>query len=405
MITYLIRRSMQGVFVVWLASFLAYTILVLAPGGPLHAINFGLGPSGVKLSSAQVCQLKRAYKLDKPWPLNYVAWLFDPRDITRLNDRDEVVPKGLDITIPAITIGQFRIGPSLNPAPPQQDHCEALLGIDPPPADTDGNWHIRGSGALTGDLGNSLVVQRGTPVLNMLGARLGNTLILMLSVLLLSLLIAFPIGIASAIKQYSRLDYTVTTFSFVGISMPSFWLGLMLIIFFAVIPRQLHDISGWSWMPYLPPGNISDLDREGDIFNRVWHLILPVSVLAFTQVANWSRFVRSSMLEVLRQDYVRTAWAKGLAMRVVVMKHALRNALIPLITILTLALPGLVQGAIITEAVFAYGGMGRLYFDAVTKLDYTLVMGFLMIITALFVLSNILADALYAVVDPRIRLG
>jgi len=128
-----------------------------------------------------------------------------------------------------------------------------------------------------------------------------------------------------------------------------------------------------------------------------------VSVLAFINIANWSRFIRASMLEVLRQDYVRTAWAKGLRMHAIVLKHAMRNSLIPLITVLALTIPGLVQGAIITEAVFAYSGLGRLYINAVTSLDFPLTMGFLMLVTALVVFSNLLADLLYAVADPRIR--
>jgi peptide/nickel transport system permease protein len=225
----------------------------------------------------------------------------------------------------------------------------------------------------------------------------------MVTALLVSLLIAFPLGIISAIKQYSKLDYTVTAFSFLGLSMPSFWLGLMLIIFFAVLPRQWHDNVGLSWMPYLPTGDIADIGKHDDILNRVYHLILPVTVLAFIQIAGWSRFVRASMLEVMRQDYVRTAWAKGLGFRRIILRHALRNSLVPIITIFGLALPGLVQGAIITEAVFAYAGMGRLFLDAVTQLDIPLAMAFLMIVTMLVVASNMLADMLYAVVDPRIR--
>jgi peptide/nickel transport system permease protein len=367
MLVYLVRRSIQGFFVLVAASFFIYTILTFAPGGPLDQLKFASGAGPNPMGDEDVARIKALYKLDKPWPLNYLAWLFDPTETTQLNERDEVVPKGINVQV--------------------------------------GEWRLQGSGVLTGDFGKSLFVQSGMSVGEMIGARLGNTLILMITALLVSLAIAFPIGIISAIKQYSRLDYSITTLSFVGISMPSFWLGLILIIFLAVIPRQLHDIEGWSWMPYLPPGNINDLDREGDIFNRVWHLILPVSVLAFINVAAWSRFVRASMLEVLKQDYVRTAWAKGLAMRKVVMKHALRNALIPVITLLALTLPGLIQGAIITEAVFAYAGLGQLYLRAVTSLDYPLAMAFLMLTTFLVIISNLVADVLYAVVDPRIAYG
>lgn len=365
MTTYLIRRAITGFFVLAFASFTIYSILTIAPGGPLDQIKFASGAGRNPLSEGDVERLKRLYKLDKPWPLNYLVWLFDPSDTTTVDENYQTVPKGVNIQI--------------------------------------GDLQIRGSGVLNGDFGRSLWVSQGRSVTTMMGERIGRTLVLMTTSLLISLLIAFPIGIISAIKQYSRLDYTVTTFSFLGLSMPSFWLGLMLIIFLAVIPRELNR-AGATWLPYLPPGSIySDPNLEGNVFNRIYHLILPVTVLAFINVAGWSRYVRSSMLEVLRQDYVRTAWSKGLTMRTVILKHALRNALIPLITILALVLPGLVQGAIITEAVFGYAGMGRLYIDAVQRLDFPLAMAFLMVITALVILSNMLADVLYAVADPRIR--
>jgi peptide/nickel transport system permease protein len=367
MTTYLIRRTISGFIVLVLASFLIYSILTLAPGGPLDQIKFATAGTGrVILSEEEIERLKAAWKLDTPYPLNYFKWLFstDERDLTTLRGY-EIVPRGIDVQI--------------------------------------GDFRLRGTGVLTGDLGDSLVVQRGMGVVEVMGARLGNTLILMSSSLLLALLIAFPIGIISAIRQYSKLDYAVTTFSFFGLSMPTFWLGLMLIIFLAVLPRQWREMNGWTWLPYLPTGGITDVGRENDIINRIYHLVLPVTVLAFVNIAGWSRYIRSSMLEVLRQDYVRTAWAKGLSMRAVILKHALRNALIPLITILALALPGLVSGAIITETVFAYAGMGQLYFEAVSRADTPLAMGFLMITTSLVILANMLADIMYAVVDPRIR--
>jgi peptide/nickel transport system permease protein len=185
--------------------------------------------------------------------------------------------------------------------------------------------------------------------------------------------------------------------------MPTFWLGLMLIIFFAVIPKLLHVNNHWDWLPYLPPGYTNDSGQDGNVINRIYHLVLPVTVLAFVSIAGYSRFVRSSMLEVLRQDYVRTAWAKGLSQRVVILRHALRNALIPVITIVTLSLPGLVSGAIVTETVFSYAGMGQLFAKSVFQVDIPIVMAFLMIVTTMIIISNILADVLYAVTDPRIR--
>jgi peptide/nickel transport system permease protein len=308
----------------------------------------------------------KSYKLDSPYPVNYLRWLFDPLDTTYIDPDDQnlIKQKGIDITI--------------------------------------GDFHIKGSGALTGDFGNSVQIQKGTPVMGLMLDKLPNTLALTTSSLILSILIAFPIGIIAAIRQYSRLDYAVTAFSFVGLSMPTFWLGLMLSIFLGVIAKQLHD-SGWSWLPYLPTGLAVDTDQDNNILNRIYHLILPVTVLSFVSVASYSRYVRSSMLEVLRQDYVRTAWAKGLAQRTVILRHALRNALIPVITVVTLSLPFLFSGAIATEQVFFYPGMGKLFITAITVLDIPLIMAYLLIITTMIIVSNILADILYAVADPRIH--
>lgn len=301
------------------------------------------------------------YGLDKDFPLSYLIWLWDPED-TIENSYD------LQGNVYTTTKG-------IN-----------LFGI------------IKGNGILAGDLGESVNIDLGKPVAELMGLRIGNTLTLMGLSTLLSILIAIPIGIISAIRQYSRLDYTVTAFSFVGLSMPSFWLALMLIILLAILPRQWHN-EGLTWMPYLPPG-----DTGGDnVADRLYHLVLPVTVLSFVNVAGLSRYVRASMLEVLRQDYVRTAWSKGLSQRGVILKHALRNALVPVITIITLGLPDLFGGAIITETVFNYFGMGKLYFDAVGTLDIPLVMGFLLINVSLIIFANILADMLYAFADPRIR--
>jgi peptide/nickel transport system permease protein len=352
--TYLIRRFVQGFVVLALSTFVIYAMLMLTPGGPQDQINDLRLNNPRGLNSKLIEYLEHLYKLDRPWPLNYAAWLFDPQS-----------------RHPNVDV--------------------AILG-----------QHIVGSGVLTGDFSQSVSIAKGVPVAQMIGERMGNTVALTGSALLISILLAFPIGIIAAIRQYSRLDYAVTAFSFVGLAMPGFWLGLILIIFLAVIPKQLH-IAGATWLPFLPPGNISDPGQDSSLVNHVYHLILPVTVLGFIQVAGLSRFVRASMLEVLRQDYVRTAWAKGLTQRMVILKHALRNALIPVITVITLSLPGLLAGAIITETVFNYAGLGQLYYNAVVQLDIPLVMGFLFVITATIILSNMLADVLYAMADPRIR--
>jgi peptide/nickel transport system permease protein len=369
MTTYVIRRLLQGVVVLFFSSFLIYSILILSPGGPRDQIQqLKTQKIGGKQVNPQLIDYyTKLYGLDKPYPLNYFLWLFDPSKTSQTvydaKNHPSTVPIGID-----------------------------LFGV------------LKGDGVLTLDLGTSVQVDPKKPVIGLMGLRIGNTLALMGLSTLISILIALPIGIIAAIRQYSRLDYTVTTFSFIGLSMPTFWLGLMLIIVFAILAKQLHD-QGWTWLPYLPTGDTTDNEAPGtfNVINRIYHLILPVIVLSFVNIAGLSRYVRSSMLEVLRQDYVRTAWAKGLQQRSVILKHALRNALIPVITILTLTIPTLFSGAIITETIFNYFGMGRLYFQAVTGLDIPLVMGFLLIDVVLIVGANILADVLYAFADPRIR--
>lgn len=362
MTTYIIRRIIQGVMVLFLATFLIYSLLILTPGGPRDKIN-EIRFSQKNVNPKLIEYYEKLYGLKEPYPLNYLLWLFNPKNTT--NTTYDLQGKSNTVEIGVNFFG------------------------------------IKGSGVLTGNLGESVSMDQGNTVINMIGQRLLNTLLLTGSAQLIAILIALPIGIISSVRQYSRLDYTVTTISFIGLSMPVFWLGLMLIIIFAQLPKALHTQNGWDWLPYLPTGDTG----QNTITDRLYHLVLPVAVLASINIAQLSRYVRSSMLEVLRQDYVRTAWAKGLQQRMVILKHALRNALIPVITIITLGLPGLLAGAILTETVFNYFGMGKLYFEALNEFDIPLVMGFLLISVTLIVLSNILADVLYAMTDPRIKFG
>ena len=223
---------------------------------------------------------------------------------------------------------------------------------------------------------------------------------------LISIGIGVPLGVFSAVRQYSGFDYTVTFLAFFGSSMPTFFFGLLMILIFSVTFKNLG-------LFYLPSGNalaVRDytLPLLGTVTSGSWldallHLIMPVSVLVMFNVSGWSRFVRASMLEVLRQDYVRTARAKGLLERVVIAKHALRNALIPFITIVVFSVPGVFAGAIITETIFNWPGMGRLYFDALGRSDYPVAMALLLITAFLTVIATLLSDVLYTVVDPRIR--
>ena len=201
---------------------------------------------------------------------------------------------------------------------------------------------------------------------------------------------AIPIGVLQAVRQYSWSDKIITTFSTVGYAMPTFWLGLML--------KQTFSVQ----LNLFPLFGQNSFGKTGDLLDLLWHLALPVTTLAVIQVAGWSRYMRASMLEVLRQDYIRTARSKGLADSRVIFKHALRNAMIPIVTLLGLTVPALLSGAAITETVFSWPGLGFLGVQAVTERDYPVVLATVMIGGVMVILGNLLADVAYAVVDPRI---
>jgi len=243
------------------------------------------------------------------------------------------------------------------------------------------------------DLGESLT--QHTTVANAIGLRVGNTAILMGVSYIVTLAIAIPIGILSAIKQYSKLDNVVTSLSFVGISLPNFWFGSMLIFAFAVFPHE-HGFP-----TIFPEGGMHSNNSNG-LLDLAWHLVLPVIVLAVQGIAQYARYIRSSMLEVLSQDYIRTARAKGLAENRVVLRHALRNSLLPLITLMGLDIPQLFVGAVITEFVFNWPGMGRLFVDSASSNDYSILLGILLILSVFVVIGNLVADLAYTWADPRI---
>jgi peptide/nickel transport system permease protein len=348
---YLIRRSLSMLIVLLISTMAIFALLTAAPGGPLDGLRTTSSSARDRVSVEDIRRLEKMLGLDKPAHLRYFIW---------------------------------------------------LLGDDWLPGDLKGERR----GVLRGDWGESWKVAQSQEVMMLIKSRLSNTLILMGTSLFLSLAVAIPIGIFSAVKQYSKLDYVVTMGSFVGLSMPVFWFGIMLIILFALKFKE------WG-LPYLPTGGVAAVRtyeipglgtiQPGTFLDRVLHLLMPTVVLSLLYMASWSRFTRASMLEVLRQDYVRTARAKGLIERIVIAKHALRNALIPVITIIALQLPGLFTGAIMTETVFAYTGMGRLYYESMTQSDWPIVMAILFITAILYVLSSLVADVTYAVIDPRIQ--
>ncbi|MDI3317518.1 MAG: ABC transporter permease [Bacillota bacterium] len=230
------------------------------------------------------------------------------------------------------------------------------------------------------------------PVAQIVWPTLGNTLILMTTSWVLALLIAIPWGIYSSTRQYGLADNAGSVVGYIGFSMPAFWFGILLQMFFAL---------KLGWFP------LSDMHSMGrsDLGDLVWHMVLPVTVLVLINLAGYLKYSRASMLEVLNQDYVRTARAKGVPERRVVFRHALRNALIPVVTVLGLDLPIVVAGAALTEAVFNWPGMGQLFVQMAFAREYSVLMAITMIIAAMVVLGNLLADILYAIIDPRVQLG
>ena len=243
------------------------------------------------------------------------------------------------------------------------------------------------------DLGESLT--QHTSVANAIGIRVGNTAILMITSYIVTLLIAVPIGIISAVRQYSKLDNIVTSLSFVGISLPNFWFGSMLIFAFAVFPHE-HGFP-----TIFPEGGMHSNNATG-ILDLAWHLVLPVVVLAVQGIAQYARYIRSSMLEVLSQDYIRTARAKGLADRRVVLRHAFRNSLLPFITLMGLDIPQLFVGAVITEFIFSWPGMGQLFVNSADAPDFPILTGIALLLSAFVVIGNLIADLAYTWADPRI---
>lgn len=261
---------------------------------------------------------------------------------------------------------------------------------------------------VRGNWGDSFITHR--PVLTEISERFPNTLTLSAIAFALALLISIPIGIVSATRQYSLFDHIATTIAFMGQSIPIFWFGLILIIVFSV---NLHNpLAGTALFPHATPnplfpgGGMTTLGDYGPVdptLDRIWHLVLPVIMLSVFQLAQHIRYLRAGMLDILKLDFIRTAHAKGLANRAVIYGHAFKNAAIPLVTIIALEIPGLFNGALFTETIFSWPGMGRLFFQHADRGDYPVLMGILMISAALIIFFNLIADIAYAFLDPRIR--
>jgi len=360
---YVVRRLLQAIPLMFIISIFLYALVNLAPGGPLA----GRGTSK-RLNPEQIAILKRQFGLDKPVCVRYVYWLIG-------NDWTKMVEE-----IQAPGVGIF--SPIIKCIDPRTYLFTESQGI--------------GKGVLRGDFGNSYRTRK--PVLDSIKTAFKNSAYLMSVTLIVVAIIAIPVGVISAVKQYSIFDIIVTTLSFIGQAIPEFWLGLILILIFYVWLK--NPLTGES---LLPPGGMYTQGMAFSLIDWTKHLILPVTMGVVGWVTWYSRFLRSSMLDVIHQDYVRTARAKGLTLNKVYFKHALRNALLPLVTIFALDLPYIFAGSLYVEILFSWPGMGRLYYQAAIDRDYPMLMAILTILTLVVIFSNLLADIVYAKLDPRIH--
>ncbi len=338
---YIIRRILQAIPLLFIISVILFA-LMMNMGDPLATLGGRQPPRG-----EDRLRLARQLGLDQPIYMQYVFW---------------------------------------------------LIGNDWMMFDTTGdgapNAYGTRRGILRGDWGTSLVTRR--PVVEMIWQRLPNTLLLMGTAQVVIIVFSLAIGVYSALRQYSVADNVITTGAFIGYSMPIFWLALMLMYIFAV------NFKKWG-LPYFPAVGMYD-PAVGRTFGQVvWHMALPVATLSVTAIAAYSRYIRASMLEVINQDYIRTARSKGLPERLILWRHALKNASLPLVTLIGLDLPLLLAGAVVTERIFAWPGMGRLFLDHVERADYPVLMGILMLVSVAVVVFQILTDIVYTYLDPRIR--
>ena len=341
MTRYIVRRALQSIPLLFLISLILF-VMMRNMGDPLATMG-----GRTMTRSQDRARLTRQLGLDKPLLVQYLYWLIG-------NDWTKVDMDGDGL---AETPGARR-------------------------------------GVLRGDFGMSLTERR--PAIEVILDRLPNTILLMLTAEIIIIFGSLLIGVYAALRQYSFVDNLVTALTFIGYSMPIFFVALGLMYIFAVKFRD------WG-LPYLPTVGMFDPRVGKSFWQVIWHMILPITTIAITSFAANSRYVRSTMLEALGQDYIRTAKSKGLPRRSVVFIHALKNASLPIITVIGLDLPFLLGGAVVTESIFAWPGMGRLFFDKVSDADTPIVMGIMMLIAVAVIVFQIITDVLYAWLDPRIR--
>jgi len=338
---YILKRLMQGIPLLFFVSLILF-LLMMNMGDPVAT----MGGRRVTRSSDYE-RLRRQLGLDKPIYIQYLYWLIG-------NDWAKTDLDGDGI------------------------------------AETPGTRH----GILRGDFGTSLLARK--PVLEVIGERLPNTLMLMVASEFVIILGSLLVGIYSALRQYSFMDNLLTAILFIAYSMPIFFIALISMYVFSVLFKR------WG-LPYLPTVGMFDPQAGRTTAQVLWHMVLPVLSISLISFAAYSRYIRSTMLEVMSQDYIRTAKSKGLPRREVVFIHALKNASLPIVTVIGLDLPLLLGGAVVTERIFAWPGMGRLFLDHVDRADLPVVMGILMLIAVAVVVFQIITDVVYAWLDPRIR--
>jgi len=396
---FFVRRIFQMILVVLISAVASYALLNLAPGGPLAGLRQRQQNARFRITEEDIARIRAYFELDLFLPYRFTRWLIGvPRGplVIGGNEYFSDLIVGCRKPVESEILNDRGEYETVVTGCKENVYLENLAG------------RRTSRGILLGDFGLSWRILRDRPVSDLLLSRLSKTLQLIGLSTFLSLLIGIPLGVYSAVKQYSRFDYIFTSLAFIGSAMPTFFFGILMIIMFSLVPKE----AGW---PYVPSG-LSESVRDyaipvigavdaGSFKDRSLHLLLPTAVLTIVSISFYSRFVRASMLEVMRQDYVRTARAKGLSERVVIMRHAFRNALIPFITIVVFTLPGLFSGAIITESIFAWPGMGRLYLLALGDYDYPVAMAIFFIIAILTVIATLMRDVLYTIADPRIRLS
>lgn len=296
--------------------------------------------------------------------------------------------------VPGSPMSQYEFNPSIRPA--DIERIQETLGLNDP-------WYTRYftwlGNALQGDLGISFI--NAQSVSRTIASAMPNTLALSIPSIVIAVLFSIPVGVVGAIKRNSFFDRVTTVFATIFYSTPTIWLGMMMIIVFAV------QFQKWG-LPSLPVAGTHDLRSSADglpmVWDRIQHMIMPVITLSLVSLAGWTRYIRTQMLETIGQDYVRTANAKGLKYRDVVMGHAFKNAMLPLVTLIGLSIPDIFGGSLIVENVFGYRGMGQVLIESLSSSDYSVAMACVMFYAILTVFGNLVADVLYGVLDPRVRL-